>query len=173
MTYLLYAECVAPDSSFFNLLQVQLTFIIREDMLPPACRGDNSEGHQSIIYELQLCSNLSITVVAGTYGDSLDPNFDCGTGAPDMVLGLNAGLYAYESWRSVVTYLYKNPGIVAAFSDYNEWSGIMCASLAGHKGRESLFMNPFRQPRAMPVFSMDLPQCSNGFLYVMNPQELE
>lgn len=113
-------------------------------------------------------------MVSGTYGDSLDPNFDCGGGGtPDMVIAANAGLYAYESWRSVVNYLYNNPGIVGVFTDYNEYSGENCASLAGHKGRESLCINPFRQPRAMPVYSMNLPQFSNGFLYVMNAQELE
>ena len=126
--------------------------------------------------QLQLCPNLSIAVVSGTYGDSnsLNPNFDCGTaGPPDMVMGLNAGLYAYETWRSVVTYLHHNPGIVGVFTDYNEYSGMNCASLAGHVGRQSLSINPFRQPRAMPVYSMNLPQFSNGFFYVMNAQELE
>ena len=123
---------------------------------------------------LSLCSNLNISVVCGTYGGSLDPKFDCGTaGPPDMVMGLNAGLYAYESWRSVVTFLHHNPGIVGVFTDYNEYSGVNCAGLAGQVGRESLCVNPFRQPRAMPVYSMNLPQFSNGFLYVVNAQELE
>jgi hypothetical protein len=140
-------------------------------MLPPKCRP-NSGSSQSIIHQLPLCSNVSISVVSGTYGDSLDPNFDCG-GTPDMVIAANAGLYAYESWRSVVNYLNTNPNIVGVFTDYNEYSGVNCASLAGHKGRESLCVNPFRQPRAMPVYSMNLPQFSNGFLYVMNAQELE
>lgn len=90
-----------------------------------------------------------------------------------MMIAANAGLYAYTSWRSVVEYLYCNPGVVGVFTDYNEYSGVNCASLAGHKGRESLCMNPFRQPRAMPVYSMNLPQFSNGFLYVMNALELD
>lgn len=92
---------------------------------------------------------------------------------PDMVVALNASLFAYKSWRSVVDYLYYNKGVVGVFSDYNEYSGVNCAALGGGKSRESLCMNPFRQPRAMPVYSMNLPQFSNGFLYVFNKQELE
>ena len=78
-------------------------------------------------------------VVVGTYGGAtLDPNFDIGTGPLDMVVALNAGLYAYESWRSVVDYLYYNKGVVGVFSDYNEYSGVNCAALGGGKSRESL-----------------------------------
>ena len=146
-----------------------MTFVVRKDMLPVK-RHEQQEG--PFITTINLCDNLSITVVCGTYGDSLDPNFDCG-GAPDMVMGLNAGLYAYESWRSVVSYLYHNKGVIGVFSDYNEYSGVNCAALGGQACRESLCVNPFRQPRAMPVYSMNLPQFSNGFLYVMNAQELE
>ena len=97
---------------------------------------------------------MVIGVVSGTYGTAtLDPNF--------------------ESWRSVVNYLYYNRGVVGVFSDYNEYSGVNCAALGGWKSRQSLCMNPFRQPRAMPVYSMNLPQFSNGYLYVFNEQELE
>jgi hypothetical protein len=143
-------------------------------MLPPKCRHGDCEGPKSIINQLHLLPNLSITVVSGTYGDSIDPNFDCGDGgSPDLVVGLNAGMYAYDSWRYVVSYLYHNPGVVGVFTDYNEHSGAYCASLGGHQSRQSLCINPFRQPRAMPVYSMNLPQFSNGFLYVLNPQELE
>jgi hypothetical protein len=64
-------------------------------MLPPSCRGDSA-------IEVHLTKHLTVMVVSGTYGDGLDPNFDCGSGPPDMVIGLNAGLFAYESWRSVI-----------------------------------------------------------------------
>ena len=148
-----------------------MTFVVREDMLPVQCQKEKR--HQSTIMTIQLCSNLSLTVVSGTYGASLDPNFDCGSGPPDMCIAMNAGLYAYESWESVVTYLYRNGGVLGVFSDYNEYSGVNCAGLGGQYCRESLCINPFRQPRAMPVYSMNLPQFSNGFLYVMNGQELE
>jgi hypothetical protein len=143
-------------------------------MLPVQCQNAHLERrHQSTILTLHLCSNLFLTVVSGTYGASLDPSFDCGSGPPDMVLAMNAGLYAYESWESVVAYLYRNAGVIGVFSDYNEYSGVNCAGLGGQSCRESLCINPFRQPRAMPVYSMNLPQFSNGFLYVMNEQELE
>ena len=90
--------------------------------------------------QLQLCQNLSISVVSGTYGDSLDPNFDCGaTGPPDMVLGMNAGLYAYPTWRSVVNYLNQNRGVVGVFTDYNEYSGVNCASLGGKENKAAFF----------------------------------
>lgn len=90
-----------------------------------------------------------------------------------MVIAMNAGLYAYESWRSVVDYLYHNKGVVGVFTDYNEYSGVHCAGLGGAASRESLCINPFRQPLAMPVYSMNLPQFSNGFFYVFNAQELD
>jgi hypothetical protein len=88
-----------------------------------------------------------------------------------MIFGLNAGLLAYKSWRSVIEYLYEHKGVVGVFTDYNEHSGVHCAGLGGDTS--SLRMNPFRQPRAMPVFSMNLPQFSNGFIYAFNEQELD
>jgi len=163
---------IAIDTSLlcYVLWQTELVFIVRRDMLPPKCRQPDSS---SSILKLELTSNLTIWVVSGTYGDSLDPNFDCGTGPPDMVMGLNAGLYAYDTWRSVVTYLDKNHGVVGVFTDYNEHSGVHCASLGGNESRQSLSINPFRQPLAMPVWSMNLPQTSNGFFYIFNQQELD
>jgi len=146
-------------------IQIDMTWIVREDMLP-----QNSKGGKSL--SLQLTSNVTLTIVAGTYGESLDPDFDL-NGSPDMIVGLNAGLYAYESWRHVVTYLYTHPNVTGVFTDYNEHSGLNCASLGGSKARKSLSMNPFRQPRAMPVYCMNLPQFSNGFVYIFNEQELE
>lgn len=116
--------------------------------------------------------NLKLTVTSGTYGDDLCPDFDLG-GRPDMIIGMNAGLFAYPSWNSVISYLREHREVVAVFTDYNEHSGTNCASLGGANGRETLCINPFRQPRAMPVFSMNLPQVSNGFIYVYNHQELE
>jgi hypothetical protein len=138
-------------------------------MVPPEVRAqvDNNQFH------IRPLERLFITVVSGTYGETLDPNFDCGSGAPDMIIAFNAGLFAYESWRNVVEYLDRSRGVVGVFTDYNEFSGAQCAALGGSRARESLTMNPFRQPRAMPVYSMNLPQYSNGFVYVINAQELE
>ena len=150
---------------------MELVFVVREDMLPAKSQAPSDSGKFALKIEFP---NLIIGAVSGTYGgDTLDPNFDCGTGPPDMVVALNAGLYAYESWRSVINYLYYNKGVVGVFSDYNEYSGVNCAALGGARSRNSLRMNPFRQPRAMPVYSMNLPQFSNGFLYVFNEQELQ
>ena len=151
-------------SDFF----LELVFVVREDMLPPKLRVMGK-------FETVLIPNLTVHVVGGTWGDesSLDPKFDCGSGPPDMVVAFNAGLYAYESWRTVVRYLDQNKGVVGVFSDYNEWSAVQCASLGGESARNSVNMNPFRQPRAMPVYSMNLPQYSNGFLYVFNQQFLD
>ena len=150
-------------------LLVELTFVVRRDMLPPKSRERGSTNIP--LLKLQLTTNLTLLVVSGTYGDDLNPDFDlC---PPDMIIGLNAGLFAYESWRSVITYLYEHTGVVGVFTDYNEHSGMNCAGLGGAKARESLCVNPFRQPRAMPVMSMNLPQFSNGFMYAYNTQELE
>ena len=140
-------------------------------MIPAKCKATQGSDNWLLTIEFET---MTIGVVSGTYGGAtLDPNFDCGTGPPDMIVALNAGLYAYDSWRSVVNYLYHNKNVVGVFSDYNEYSGVNCASLGGGKSRQSLCINPFRQPRAMPVYSMNLPQFSNGFLYVFNEQELE
>jgi hypothetical protein len=144
-------------------LSVELVFVVRQDMLPPALRSVNR-------FSVDMTDNLQVILKSGTYGDSLDPNFDCGSGPPDMIIAFNAGLYAYESWRSVVAYLEQHRGCVGVFTDYNEFSGVQCASLGGASSRESVRVNPFRQPRAMPVYSMNLPQFSNGFLYVFNEQ---
>ena len=164
-------------------------------MLPEKCRTTTSgdDDGDGFLLRVEMTSNLTVGVVGGTYGQAstesgrstevvtgsstagsfLDPNFDCGSGPPDMVIAMNAGLYAYESWRSVVEYLYHNKGVVGVFTDYNEYSGVHCASLGGAESRDSLCMNPFRQPLAMPVYSMNLPQFSNGFFYVFNAQELD
>jgi hypothetical protein len=140
-----------------------MVFVVRKDMLPPKA--------QNTISRIQLTTNLSIAIVHGTYGSQeLDPNFDCGSGAPDMIFGLNAGFYAYDSWQNVIEYLYHQNGVVGVFTDYNEYSGANCAALGGSR---KLIINPFRQPRAMPVYSMNLPQISNGFMYVFNEQKLE
>jgi len=154
-------------------LNVELTFVVRKDMLPPKCRTHSTHNNRGYSMRLNLTNNLTLLIVSGTYGASLDPNFDCGSGPPDMIVGMNAGLYAYESWRSVVAYLDSNQGVVGVFTDYNEHSGMNCASLGGGKARDSLCVNPFRQPRAMPVYCMNLPQFSNGFIYVYNEQELD
>lgn len=146
-------------------LCVELTFVIRQDVLPPSLRDSNS-------CCVPLADNLRVEFVSGTYGDSLDPLFDCGSGPPDMIIAFNAGLYAYESWRSVVRFLDRNRGVVGVFTDYNEMSAVQCASLGGSQARESVRLNPFRQPRAMSVYSMNLPQFSNGFFYILNQQEL-
>jgi hypothetical protein len=148
-------------------ISLELVFVVRQDMLPPTLH--QVEGG----YTINLDERLVIYIVSGTYGSDLHPNFDCGGGPPDMVVAFNAGLFAYESWRSVVSYLDNNRGVVGVFTDYNEFSGVQCASLGGSQARQSLCMNPFRQPRAMPVYSMNLPQCCNGFVYVFNQQEIE
>jgi len=132
-------------------------------MLPPKA--------QERFEKIKLTSNMSVHVASGTYGgEELDPNFDCGTGAPDMIIGLNAGLFAYDSWRSVIEYLDHHKGVVGVFTDYNEHSGMNCAALGG---ASILHINPFRQPRAMPTYSMNLPQFSNGFIYVFNQQDID
>jgi hypothetical protein len=167
----------------YILLKVELVFVVRGDMVPSRCKdlpgGGGGNGRDRSLLRVELATNLTVAVVAGTYGGdgrsdpSLDPNFDVGSGPPDMVVALNAGLHAYESWRDVVGYLHSQTAVVGVFTDYNEYSGMSCAALGGADSRESLAVNPFRQPRAMPVFSMNLPQFSNGFLYVFNEQRLD
>jgi len=80
--------------------------VVRRDMLPPKSREQGATNAPFL--KLDLTNHLTLLVVSGAYGDDLDPNFDCGSGPPDMVMGLNAGLFAYESWPSVITYLDKH-----------------------------------------------------------------
>jgi zinc finger MYND domain-containing protein 15 len=125
-------------------ISIEIVVVTRNDMIPPALRSESNR-------TIRLLSNLELKIVCGTYGSaSLDPNFDCGSGPPDMIMAFNAGLFAYKSWRPVVEYLDQHRGVVGVFTDYNEFSGVQCASLGGPSGRNSLQMNPFRQPRAMP-----------------------
>lgn len=155
-------------------LEIELVFIVRQDMLPPKCRSNTQSQAQGYDMNVDLASNLTLLVKSGTYGNELNPLFgDVGTGPPDMLIGLNAGLFAYKSWSSVVSFCHDNPSVVAVFTDYNAHSGVNCAGLGGGKARESLSINPFRQPLAMPVYCFNLPQFSNGFFYVFNEQELD
>ena len=146
-------------------IDIEMTWIVRDDMFPENRNGKN--------LSLQLTANLKLSIVGGTYGQSLNPDFDIVGGPPDMVIGMNAGLFAYESWRHVISYLHHHKNIVGVFTDYNEHSGMNCAALGSWKSTNSLEVNPFRQMRAMPVYSFNLPQFSNGFVYVFNEQELE
>lgn len=156
-------------------IKLELVFIVRKDMLPPKCKTIESRSRNGSDVKIELLENLTLILKSGTYCDNLDPSFDCGSGPPDMVVGMNAGLFAYKSWRNVVEYLNssKNRGVVGVFTDYNEHSATNCASLGGGSCRESIHINPFRQPRAMPVHSMNLPQFSNSFIYVYNEQQLD
>ena len=150
-------------------LPLELVFVVRKDMMPPA----EKKKRDKTVTVFQK-GNIRIKLIGGTYGETIDPRFDCGRACnPDAVMAFNAGRYAYESWRSAVEYLHVQKSVVGIFTDYNEWSGVQCASLGGSKARLSLSVNPFRQPRAMPVYSMNLPQVGNGFMYVFNEQEVE
>ena len=164
---------------------VELVFCIRPDMIPTSLAAErtdhpassSSSSSSPLLYRVQLVETIQVSVVCGVYGDesSLHPNLDCGGGPPDMIMAYNAGLYAYESWRYLINYLY-NPSTTAIgiCTDYNEHSAVQCATiLGGSTCQNSVIVNPFRQPRAMPVYSMNLPQYSNGFLYVVNEQSME
>jgi len=170
----LFKEVAFLLSEGIGSCPIELVFVVRDDMLPEKLRRRQDNSNEPL--RIDLAENLQAVVVTGTYGDesSLDPNFDCGTGPPDMIVAFNAGLYAYESWRNVILYLHRNrSSTIGVFTDYNEMSASQCASLGGKAARETVRMNPFRQPRAMPVYSMNLPQFSNGFFYVFNFQEMD
>jgi len=152
-------------------IMIEMVFIVRADMLPPRCKPESHA--QKHLMKLELTQNVSLTVQTGTYAETIDPNFDCGSGPPDMIIAMNADLLADESWRSVIEFLKINSGVVGVMSCCSESIGVNSSSLGGWKSRESLCINPFRQPRVMPVYSMNLPQLSNGFIYVYNEQELD
>jgi len=139
---------------------LDLTFVVRGDMMPPDCADMSFD-----------VGGNAIKVVSGTYNDSLCPDFDCG-GKPDVIIALNAGLFAYSSWCHVTDYV-DEQNITFLVTDYNEFSGLNSASVGGGAARDSLVINPFRQPLALPVFSMNLPQFANGFFFVFNQVELD
>ena len=147
-------------SSYY--LQVELIFVAREDMLPTKLKSTSKssisncdDDNDGLLLRVEMTDNLTVGVVGGTYGGEmnttlkrhsdhhsagtaaavtiLNPLFDVGSGPPDMVISLNAGLYAYESWRNVVEYLSYNKSVVGVFTDYNEYSGVHCAGLGGGK----------------------------------------
>jgi hypothetical protein len=59
------------------------------------------DSNSRFLLKVEMTTNLTVGVVSGTYGtdpsggDSasllIDPNFDCGSGPPDMIMALNAG----------------------------------------------------------------------------------
>ena len=61
-------------------------------MVPAQC-NDELVNHNRRI-KLDLAVNLSVYIQPGTFADTLDPLFDCGTGPPDMIMAFNAGLFA-------------------------------------------------------------------------------
>lgn len=163
---------------------IELCFVIRRDMLPRNNTTSSSSSSSttklsgcSYSYPpIQLAPNLTLYLVPGTYGtqetqetenneeedEYLNPNFDVGSGGPpDMIIGMNAGLYAYESWRSVIKFLEFNRNVIGVFTDYNEHSAVNCAGIlppffSSEEGktksaRETVQINPFRQPRTMAV----------------------
>eukprot|EP01048_Picozoa_sp_COSAG05_P005116 COSAG05_NODE_296_length_11959_cov_17.897639_3_plen_107_part_00 len=50
-------------------------------------------GGRGGLEHLPGCQHLTIGFSEGTYGDDLQPEKDVGSGAPDMIVGFNAGLY--------------------------------------------------------------------------------
>jgi len=93
---------------------------------------------------------------------------------PDLILGLNAGLAAYGTFRPTVERLVAaaRKGTPVVFSDLNEESATMAAeSLQKAGGALSLgiSINPFRCPRTEqgPSRGFAIPSLSNGFLFAM------
>ena len=60
-----------------------------------------------------------------------------------MIIAISTGLYAYESWQSVIQYMRIHSGVVGVFTDYKEHSGVNCAALGGGDARDSLRVNHF------------------------------
>ena len=59
-------------------------------MLPETCNEYLENGVRGL--RVDLAPNLTILVQSGTYNETMDPNFDCGTGPPDMVLLIHVHL---------------------------------------------------------------------------------
>ena len=55
---------------------------------------------------------------------------DVRQGPPDLIVGFNAGLYAYKSWTQTVLYVLSSK-TAAVFTDYNEHSGTRACTTVG------------------------------------------
>ena len=150
-----------------------MVFIVSVDMVPPKCDCPSPGPNQENRMKIELNPNLSLTIQSGTYAESIYPTFDYGSGPPNMIIVMNAGLCGYESWTSVIQYMRIHSDVVGVCTDYKEYSEVNCAALGGGDAWDSLRVNHFCQPRAMPVYSMNLPQFSNGFMYIYNEQKLD
>jgi hypothetical protein len=85
--------------------RVELTMVVRADCVPPRHRGGRLARFARARGTIVGCAGLSIGFAEGTYGESLDPDTDVGAGPPDLIVGFNAGLYAYSSWTHTLMYL--------------------------------------------------------------------
>ena len=91
---------------------------------------------------------------------------------PHVVLGYNAGLAAYPSWKDTLLYVVQN-SVPSYFTDYCQWSiacSDRCIKQANIGTLSAPEINPFRSPVSIPNESHHLPCYSNGFIYSLKPQ---
>ena len=108
--------------------EIELTMVVRADCVPPRLKGRLGQCRREMA-DLPG-TRLTIEFAEGSYGQDLNPDEDVGGGPPDMIVGFNAGLYAYKSWTHTVLYVLSS-NTLAVFTDYNEHSGTSCAKLGG------------------------------------------
>ncbi|CAN6448521.1 unnamed protein product [Victoria cruziana] len=91
-------------------------------------------------------------------------------GLPHYIIGPNAGIAAYASWKPTVE-LIRNMNLTAIFSDYSEEAAHLAAhcisTVTGHSLSLPIQLNPFRQPFMVEDAALCIPCFSNCFLFGM------
>ncbi|XP_071147580.1 zinc finger MYND domain-containing protein 15-like [Mytilus edulis] len=107
-------------------------------------------------------NNVKIQIVKGPYHKRADEHRK-----PHLVVGLNAGLGAYQMWGQTLVKL-RTDRIPAYFTDYCQYS-CECARTAVEGLTFGTIsdpvVNPFRNPVRKLAEENDMPWYSNGFLY--------
>lgn len=132
---------------------------------------DLSESREGLCKEQR---HLTVHSVRGVYHEWIANTTLPPTSRPHVIMGLNAGLAAYNSWIPTLQLLHgqgKDAQMVCCFSDFNEEaverSLELCrAVLENFENRccPSIQMNPFRHPRLIRPRDNRLPAMRNGFL---------
>ncbi|KAF3774226.1 Zinc finger MYND domain-containing protein 15, partial [Nymphaea thermarum] len=89
-------------------------------------------------------------------------------GLPHYIVGPNAGIAAYASWKPTVE-LIRNLNVPAIFSDYSEEAANLAArclsTVTGHSLSLPIQLNPFRQPFMVEDAALCVPCFSNCFFF--------
>ncbi|KAJ3056373.1 hypothetical protein HK097_007210 [Rhizophlyctis rosea] len=175
--HLVGAEKEADLSGLFEIL---LSFLPKTDialhMVGPALSPRLRPDHSTLgIRNETLDSSLFMTVRHGMYGpDHLsgqvykNEGIPIGTDKPDVVIGMNAGLFTSPQWMPTLKLLVEEKQKCVFTEQMEQTVEIVKRNLASGPGLEVDFgpvVNPFRQPIWQFKKDVNLPGWSNAFMY--------